>query len=273
MSLRKIFYALPPSLRLFARKIVFLPLDLISQGYYENGIKVPPRSEIFTGGGDFKETGFRFLGYFKKYGALHPTSKVLDIGSGMGRMAIPLTHFLNDEGHYYGIDIMERGVNRCKMNITSKYENFEFYHLDLQNDLYKNNGADSTSMEVPLKNETIDFVLLISVFTHMLPQEIEHYLQEMHRCMKPGGSCLATFFFYEDEKTLYDNSFEKFHRQDERYALMSEKVQSANVAYSLDYLRNLISTSGFVLKYMSQGAWKGTANAEDFQDFVVLKKS
>ena len=56
---------------------------------------VPPRRKIFTGSGDFLQTGRDFLHYFVEFGHLKPHHRVLDVDSGIGRMAIPLTGYLN----------------------------------------------------------------------------------------------------------------------------------------------------------------------------------
>jgi len=52
---------------------------------------IPPRHLIFIGDGDYENTGKEFLHYFVKLAGLKPDDKVLDIGCGIGRMAVPLT--------------------------------------------------------------------------------------------------------------------------------------------------------------------------------------
>jgi len=46
---------------------------------------------LFVGGGNFKSVGEKFLRYFKDVGGLKPDDEdVLDVGCGIGRMAISL---------------------------------------------------------------------------------------------------------------------------------------------------------------------------------------
>ncbi|GLR16464.1 class I SAM-dependent methyltransferase [Portibacter lacus] len=269
MSLRKLYYSFPPNLRLTIRKLVFGITDLFHQEKYDNGLPVPPRSLIYTGGGDFKETGNRFVSYFKAHG-LEKEDRVLDIGSGIGRMALPLTMFL--DGKYVGLDIMHQGVDWCNEHISDKYPNFRFIYLDLKNDLYRMTGENAATLKFPLPESNFNFSFLISVFTHMQPAEVEQYLKEIHRCLTPGGKCFATFFIYESEETLAKNHFEPFIVQDEDHALMDEKVKAANVAYHFSYLKKLFQEIGFELKHYSKGKWKDDKSEEDFQDFVVLEK-
>ena len=40
-------------------------------------------------------------------------------------------------------------------------------------------------------------VYLISVFTHMLPEECENYAQEIMRVLRPGGRCAVTTFLVD----------------------------------------------------------------------------
>lgn len=272
MSLRKIFYSLSPNLRLLARKILYSPLDLFSSASYDNGIPIPPKSLIFTGGGDFKETGFRFLSYFKKYGDLEPSFKVLDIGSGMGRMAIPLSHYTSNSGTYDGIDIMKEGTEWCAKNISSKFPNFKFHHVDLKNDLYKLDGDDASNFKLPFPNDHFDLVILISVFTHMLPDELSNYLSEIQRTLKSGKKCLITLFVFHDDSILVKNNFGKFIKQNGDFALMSEKVKSANVAYSMDFIKRQLAENDCQLDYYSVGKWQDIDAEEDFQDFIVFSK-
>ena len=53
------------------------------------------------------------LKQFIDLGGLKPEHRVLDIGSGIGRVAIPLTEYLNEKGSYEGFDVVELGVNWC----------------------------------------------------------------------------------------------------------------------------------------------------------------
>lgn len=272
MSLRKIYYWLPPSLRLWARKVVYFPSDIISRKTYPNGLPVPPKSLIFTGGGDFMSTGFRFLDLFKTYGNITPQSNILDIGSGMGRMAMPLTHFLDLDGSYLGIDIMENAVNWCEKNISSSFPRFKFQYLPLKNDLYRNDGSDPSEFQINTSDQTFDFTYLISVFTHMLPDEIDHYLGEISRTLKTNGRALITFFVFDNQEELTNNAFEKFIIQDEHFALMDEKVKGANVAFSKSYLESLFDRHQMSLVHYDSGKWKGNTDALDFQDVIILEK-
>ena len=75
---------------------------------------VPPRElQDWVGLGGpsvFKATGDEFLGYLVDLCGLQPGDAVLDVGCGSGRMALPLTGYLNSEGHYAGFDVSRDAI-------------------------------------------------------------------------------------------------------------------------------------------------------------------
>ena len=120
--LRNIYYALSPQLRLFVRKLVYWPMDLFSP---KNNL-IPPKGLIYTGRGDFLKAGKYWTNKFIEEGGLLSDDKLLDIGSGIGRMAVGLTSYLKT-GEYEGFDAVQQGVDWCQINIQSKFPNFQFY--------------------------------------------------------------------------------------------------------------------------------------------------
>ncbi len=274
--LRKLYYILSPSMRLFIRRFVFFPVDLFEKVTGRRQEMVPPRGLIFTGSGNFVKAGDSFLKLFIEQGGLKPKHRVLDIGSGIGRMARPLTGYLSQEGSYEGFDLVERGVKWCNENITKKYPHFKFQKFDLLNDLYTSKGDSANKFVFPYKDSEFDFVFLISVFTHMTPEEVENYMKQIHRVMKSGGVCFATFFILNDDSIdkMKSGNF-CFKKDFGHYSLMDEKVKAANVAYKEDYLlEELLHGNDFKVRKILYGHWsdKDADNKCDFQDIVIFEK-
>ena len=126
--IRKVYYALPVKFRYLVRRIMYLPSDI----FRDKNELVPPKGMIFTGRGNYRKAGEETFGHFSKYGSITPQSYILDIGSGIGRMAVPFTKYLDDTGRYEGFDIVKMGVDWCTKNISSKYPNFTFKHIELK---------------------------------------------------------------------------------------------------------------------------------------------
>ncbi|MCK7528937.1 MAG: class I SAM-dependent methyltransferase [Ignavibacteriales bacterium] len=178
------------------QKNLYLPSDLLRYLSFNRKTLQPPKGMIFTGSGDFVKQGETFLRYFIEYGNLKPDDSVLDIGSGIGRMAIPLTSYLSEKGKYEGFDIVKKGVDWCKKEITARFPRFNFTHIELRNTLYNTDTEKIASdFKFPYSDEYFDFVFLISVFTHMLPADVENYLREINRVLKPKGICFATLYY------------------------------------------------------------------------------
>jgi SAM-dependent methyltransferase len=272
-SLRKIYYQLPPAWRFTARRLYYWPYDLYDSLSGQRPPMVPPRGMIYTGSGDFVAQGEKMVTYFKELAGLQPNHKVLDIGSGIGRIAIPLTSYLDAEGAYEGFDVVKRGVDWCQKEISNRFPNFHFQYIDLENDLYKASGADAAQFTFPYEENYFDLTVLISVFTHMLPAEVGNYLKEIKRVLAPGGQCFATFFIVNEETGRGSNTAFTFSHDKGEYLLMDEQVQSANVAFKEDYLNSLITEAGLQKKAFYPGYWSGRdkSSCKDFQDILILE--
>lgn len=100
----------------------------------------PPEHLALSVGGQFRETGEEFLQYFLHLGHLKPTDRVLEVGCGVGRMAVPLTRVLANGGSYDGFDVMSDTVSWCQQHITPRFPHFRFRRADVYNKFY-NRGA------------------------------------------------------------------------------------------------------------------------------------
>jgi SAM-dependent methyltransferase len=168
---------------------------------------LPPEEQIdYVGSGNDLET-FEFIGehffqHFTKLGGLKPNHRVLDVGCGIGRMALPLTKYLDPKagGSYEGFDIVPHGIDWCRQNITTRYPHFRFQLADVFNEFYHPAGRYRARVyRFPFASKSFDFVFLTSVFTHMLPRDLTHYLSEIARVLRPGGRCLITYFLHSEE--------------------------------------------------------------------------
>jgi SAM-dependent methyltransferase len=274
---RKIFYSLPPAWRFAARRLYYLPLDTWEAVTGQRDGLTPPRGMIYTGSGDFRRSGEQSVELFKQLCGLQPHHSVLDIGSGIGRIAIPLTRFLNEKGRYEGFDVVKKGVDWCQERITAKFPNFQFQYISLENDLYRSDGGSASSFRFPYEDASFDFAVANSVFTHMLPDEVDNYLGELRRVLRPGGVAYLTFFVFDlsrwDEKTAWPTGFDFPYNYD-HYRLMDDVVKSANVAFEEAHLRSMITENGLKVRDLYYGFWRGLPKSEchDFQDIVIVER-
>jgi ubiquinone/menaquinone biosynthesis C-methylase UbiE len=272
--IRKVFYLTPVQLRYSLRRLLYLPQDLFRKKHPLE----PPKGMIFTGTGNYLETGRQFFSHFKKLGDITPQSHILDIGSGIGRMAVPFTEYLSAEGRYDGFDIVKQGVDWCIENITTRFPNFRFKLIPLRNELYNLETKEVASdLRFPYPDENFDFIFLTSVFTHMLPADVENYIAEINRVLKKGKKCLMTFFILdqESETAMLLKGEKKFRHHLGHYSLMDKSVKEANVAYQKEYILGLFKKNGFEITNFIRGNWSGLERGDDnqHQDIFIIKKT
>ncbi len=273
---RFLYYLLPASIRLIARRIYFLPIDTFDCITGKRPYGVPPRGKIFIGHGDYVKQGEKFLNYFQELGGLQPDYAVLDIGCGIGRMAVPLTRFLSEKGTYDGFDIVKSGIDWCNKHISNQYPNFLFLYTGLYNQLYNTSDkSDASNFNFPYENAKFDFVFLTSVFTHMMPAEVEHYINEIGRVMKPGATCLMSFFIVNcvsEDLMIKKPTHMNFPINKGFYRLHSAQVDTANVAYDEEWLLEKLENAGLKMKSIEYGQWCGRDIYLDYQDLVICSK-
>lgn len=266
-----------PKMRLTARKLYYLPSDLWRKATGKKNRLEPAKGDIYIGSGDFIAQGKHQLQLLVELVGLKPTNSVLDVGSGIGRTAVALTNYLNEDGKYEGFDVVEKGVKWCNEHIKKEHPNFNFQYIPLNNDLYNNSKESAENFNFPYSDNQFDLVLLFSVFTHMRPSEIRNYLFEIQRVLKKGGKCLATFFvFNEQEETFIaeSNAF-RFPFKKNGFRLMDKNVECANIAFKDSNLFKVISESGLEITNVVNGYWKNMNNKKDladFQDIIVITK-
>ncbi len=237
----------------------------------------PPQWMNFVGGGDFKEIGNEFFNYFKEIGRLKPNEKILDVGCGIGRMAVSLTSYLKDGGSYEGFDIVARGIQWCQKKISPRALNFHFRHADIYNYGYNPTGKyKAVHYQFPYENHSFDFVFLTSVFTHMLPQDMDHYFSEIKRVLKQGGRCFITFFLLNEESLGLINAgastIDFKYKLDgyEGNLIKDSFIPEAAIAYPEQYIKELYEKYNLeICPPIRYGSWCGRKEFLSFQDIVL----
>jgi SAM-dependent methyltransferase len=227
------------------------------------------------------KTGPEFAHYCRELGGLRPDGSILDVGCGFGPLAAALTEYLTPAARFEGFDIVPAGVEWAQSRITARYPNFRFTWLDVYNDGYHPEGKlDPRSVEFPYRDAAFDLVHLRSVFTHMLPEEVDHYLGEIRRVMRPDGRCLISYFLINNESLelmengqsskyfLYDHGVYRCNRPEHR-----RKKQGYSIAYEEGFIRSLYRKRGLrLIGPVHYGAWCGRGDPVDGQDILVAGK-
>lgn len=238
---------------------------------------VPPGNlSICFGGGDFLGIGKRLVQRLIDWGGLLPSERVLDVGCGVGRAAVPLTDYLSEQGSYEGMDTYPFGIEWASENITPHFPNFRFRFVDVFNNLY-NPGAPVRAADFvfPYSDASFDLVLLNSVFTHMLPEDVVGYLGQIDRVLDVGGRIYCTWFLMNDEarellRANPDRPVSLQHGFGSFYVHNPEDPEEA-VGYEERFAGSMLRRLGFTIETVSLGGWCGRS-ASHYQDIIVARK-
>lgn len=242
-------------------------------------LPIPNQEYIeWVGGGDkgvFTRIALKFLGDFIQTAGLKPTSKVLDIGCGVGRIAYSLAYYLDPTTQYEGFDISDNLVYWAKQNITPVRANFNFQSLDIYHSMYNPSGNIlATDFTFPYQNTSFDFVCVISVFTHLKTAEVRHYLDEIYRVLRKGGRCFLTCFLLNSESRhliAKGKSAQNIIYELEESFTKNPDLPEEAIGFPESLLLNWIEKQGFIVVNKTLGFWCGR-RAFVCEDFLVIEK-
>jgi SAM-dependent methyltransferase len=188
----------------------------------------------------------------------------LDLGYGMGTK---IKAALNTFPRVYGVDVHEEW--EVALHNMELEENQEIKLL----------WGDGR--ELPLEDQEINFVYSWVTFCHLgTIENVEKYLQEIFRVLKPGG--VAVLFFTRLirtgrnqtwEEVEADMALEKIHNPGYREGGPESKVRSINLVMSMWKMEELSSRSGFDILEKT-ASWDNTKKGKVFhgQYGIVLRR-
>jgi SAM-dependent methyltransferase len=245
--------------------------------------KLVPDSDIRNWVGPFNDKEYYYnLGKYQseniiQWLSVKPEDKILDLGCGCGRIAIHFLNYLNEEGRYIGIDSNKELLSYCKDHITSACQNFQFQHADVYNGAYSPQGKiKAQDFIFPLEDESMDIIILWSVFTHMYLTDIASYLKEIHRVLKKGGLVIASLNL-NNPFTKQQIDAKKSHL-DIKYAIadglysLDTVVSERGFAHDEDKVKELYWGKGFLIKEIKYGIWSSKELTGEFHDTIIAQK-
>jgi ubiquinone/menaquinone biosynthesis C-methylase UbiE len=238
----------------------------------------PPRRLSGYVGAEFLNTGDEVCGLLVELTNLLPTEQVLDIGSGIGRVARPLAGYLRSPGSYDGFDVVESGIEWCRRNYTDLDASFEFKAVDVANAFYNPTGASRGEVfRFPYTDRTFDLAFAISLFTHLRPVDAATYLSEAARVLRPNGRLLTTFFMLSDTSRacMADTpEARQFTVIDGQTAIEpGEEPAEAAIAYDEAWVRSTHTAVGLTIDEIVPGWWCGNGDGRSYQDLVVAHRA
>ena len=142
---------------------------------------------------------------------------MFDFGCGCGRLTRQLLQQERRPASYTGIDLHLGMITWCQQNLAPHGLGFQFYHHDVQSPSFNPGRNKPRMLPFPAADRSFKLVVAWSVFTHLLEEQVEYYLDEVARILHPSGICVSTWFLF-----------------DKKYFPMMQEFQNALFINSID---------------------------------------
>lgn len=156
-------------------------------------IRVGPFSDATL----FRQSGDRMAAEIIGLCGIGRAASILEVGCGCGRLVRALAGHVAT-GSYDGFDVSAEMIAWCQRSLQAHLPNVRFTWVDAYSPDQNPAGLiKSKALAFPYPDGQFDTAIVSSVFTHMMPDEIEHYIAELARVLKPEGCCFVTAFLFD----------------------------------------------------------------------------
>ena len=219
----------------------FLRLDRV---HYKNTI-LPPKylrlcGKHFKQNSDFLVSSQNEATRLVQHLGLTSKSSVLDVGCSVGRLPIGILDQVGDIRLYCGIDVSKDAILWCQCYISSRHPNYQFIHIDVNNQLYNPKGKEiEIDFKLPFNDHEFDIIYLYSVFSHMTTEDVRSYLKEFRRILAPSGKIFLTAFIADGVPDISINPPD--------YSLKKWLFPLHCVRYNKDFFLTLLAENNFIV--------------------------
>jgi SAM-dependent methyltransferase len=229
------------------------------------------------GPGEFVDVGESVVDILRSEGKLRRGGTVLDIGCGLGRVAIPLQRYLT-RGTYDGFDIVPQYVHWAESQITSRSPNFRFRLADIHSSMYNPESvAPPASVTFPYPDNRFTVAVATSLFSHLLPDATVRYFAETARVLRRRGRAVFTFFLLDRvsrQRAETLDTYPTFGYAFEHGLLNDPQRPEEAVAYDAEWVLQALEEARLTpVLPVHWGRWSGRANALSYQDVVIAERT
>jgi SAM-dependent methyltransferase len=201
------------------------------------------------------DRGAQQLGLLEHYG-LTPSSDVIEVGCGLGRLAYELASYLDDDATYIGFDIAPAAIEWLQTSYAPRLPGFRFDLLRVHNERYQpDEDIGPERVRFPYPDGAADVACAFEVFMHVSPEGVRNYLAEMARVLRPGGVAVVTFMaIYPDEHEPRHAGRPFVQIADGVYTRFPDRT-STSMGYDVALVRSMLDDAGLEEVGSIAGRW------------------
>jgi SAM-dependent methyltransferase len=228
------------------------------------------------GSGDFWQIGNEIVGLTMATARLYPHDRILDVGCGLGRVALPLSRLLDQRGSYDGFDTSREYIEWCSRSLPLDPTQFRFRHFDIQSSHYNETGSISAdAFPFPWPDQSFSLAIAVSLFTHLSAAATTNYLREIARTLQPNGRLFASFYVLDEQSRQLAESETTDPRFTARFGegMIGDAANpEAAVAFNAEWLAEAVASAGLVFDAFYPGRWRHLP-VMSHQDILVAHKT
>ena len=202
---------------------------------------------------------------------------ILDLGCGCGRLALPISRFLDDNGRYIGIDVWKDGIDWCNAHIGQSAPNRTFHTVESANNYYFSDATSRVENNYRLdfiEDRCVDLAFAISLFTHLKRADAAAYFRELGRILKPGGLAYITCFiidhYFYDYVARTGNHTAVRESEEDRECFYAYSHQDFFAGFSMGVWNQMLADNGLQAICHETGSWAEKPGARVYQDTFII---
>lgn len=213
--------------------------------------------------------------------------RALDVGCGVGRLAIAYSPYLVLGDSYTGFDVNREDVDFCRRHYTAPQ--LSFLHFEAHNRVYAAGQGDG-QVRWPVADGSFNVLTALSIWTHLDEADAGFYLGEVARALAPGGRAIISFFILDE---IYDRTLagrgervSRFYPQLETKWIFDKPLDGSTewfypswavlpeeaTAIRKPAFDRIIAQAGLKLEQFYPGSWKEQPGLF-FQDIAIFAKT
>lgn len=237
----------------------------------------------WVGGADPQDVGDSCCSVLLRHVPVDGSTRLLDYGAGIGRVALSVLRQRPEVKSITGIDIVPKMVRFCEEAIGSQFPNTRFELLADHNDHYerfKDQTRPKSREQITQEHgASFDAAYAFSVFTHVDTGDFVPLLKFVASLLKPGGRFLFTAFALTPfaRMTLelgwtFPVFEQRRYEEDGAVFIGNPEDRLAFIGFDISRLEAMILEAGLITCAIEYGNWRGGSVGLSYQDVFVCRK-